>query len=149
MTAQRTVNLADYTITDGPSRDAMFEYLKTGKSPAGGITFTFMLRKTDPNVRMRYEHFTLQAHIGAIAAESGGHHSWNVTAHFSDDPRRNLYLGLEGAAVELFYHTGHERTRRHGAVVDARPNSKRATLLRNGDVFVGGYRYAHVSGLPQ
>lgn len=145
-----TITLTErWTITDGPSREELFDSLRL-RNEYRTVEFELFEPSVDEDgeglMRAPYK-VRVKAQVLQIGAEDGSGHSWCVKVAFQSDKRivvTNEYW------IDIYYHdagNGGRGGRRGGTIIDAQPNADRLHVDRNGDVWRGSHRIGNVQSL--
>jgi hypothetical protein len=131
MTIQLNIT-EDYAITDGPSREELFDALRLFNEHRKVL---FTLKRQDAR-----ESYTLPAIVMRIEPEDGSGHSWCLRIQFRDNHEIGVLLQECNEVFDVYYHD----KRRHGAIVDGRPWRKRLSVDREGRIWLAGHQVAEV-----
>lgn len=146
MTARIITITEDWAITDGPSREDLFDALRLFKEHRC-VEFELLERRQDGQLRINGSKVRLKARILGISPEDGSGHSWCLDVQFENN--ENITLTNKNT-ISVYYHdagNGGRGGRRGGQVSDARPDEVKIRVDRDGTVYRGAFRIGHVDGL--
>jgi hypothetical protein len=135
MTTQLNIT-EDYIITDGPSREELFDALRLFNEQRRVL---FTLKKIYQHERRTY---TLPAVVLGVKPEDGSGHNWCLELQFSNNAENGIVLGeQQHEKFGIYYHD----QRRKGTIADARPFKDRICVDRNGVIWRGPHRVGSLS----